>query len=60
VHLSGDDVNGLEGFVHGGFWGTVVNYFPALNASVSIYVLERDKRGIRKELMEKIFGFLSE
>lgn len=58
--LSGEDVQGLEGFGHGGFWGTTVNYFPALNASVSIYILERDKRGIRKEVMEKIVGYLSE
>lgn len=28
---------------HGGFWGTTTQYFPALNASVSIFFMERDE-----------------
>lgn len=37
---------------HGGFWGTTVNYFPDFNASVAIFVLERDERSQRRYLME--------
>ena len=58
--LSASEVNGLQAFGHGGFWGTVVQYFPDLNASISIQVLERDKRAIRKLLMERIVGYLTE
>lgn len=45
---------------HGGFWGTTVNYFPELNASVSIFVLERDERIQRKHLMEGAVQVLKE
>ena len=48
------DVNGVEGFGHGGFWGTAVNYFPEINASISIFVLDRDKRALRIDLNEYI------
>ncbi|WP_045471234.1 serine hydrolase domain-containing protein [Winogradskyella sp. PG-2] len=40
--LFGVDFDGVKGYGHGGFWGTVVNYFPELNAS--IFILDRDKR----------------
>ncbi|MEO0405024.1 MAG: serine hydrolase, partial [Bacteroidota bacterium] len=36
---------GLTALGHGGFWGTVVQYFPELNASVSVFCLNRSTRG---------------
>lgn len=48
--ISSIDVHDIKGFGHGGFWGTSVNYFPELNASVAIFVLDRDKRAIRRSL----------
>lgn len=48
--ISSIDVHDIKGYGHGGFWGTSVNYFPELNASVAIFVLDRDKRAIRRSL----------
>ena len=35
--------NGIKHYEHGGFWGTNVLYFPELEASIAVYVLEKDK-----------------
>ena len=56
--ISSIDVHGIKGYGHGGFWGTSVNYFPELNASVAIFVLDRDKRAIRKSLNNSIIKTL--
>ncbi|MCB0736177.1 MAG: beta-lactamase family protein [Bacteroidetes bacterium] len=32
----------FECYGHGGFWGTTTQYFPSLNASISIFLMERD------------------
>ncbi|MBL7713611.1 MAG: serine hydrolase [Chitinophagaceae bacterium] len=37
-------VGGLEAWYHGGFWGTDAAYFPALNCSVSVFILQKDER----------------
>ena len=50
--LSSIEVDGLKGFGHGGFWGTAVNYFPDLDTSIAVVVLERDKRVLRQNLNE--------
>ena len=36
-------INGFTYYWHGGFWGTNFLYFPELEASIAVYVLERDK-----------------
>jgi len=53
--LSENSYNGLTTYGHGGFWGTAVLYFPDLNTSISVYVLERDKRKLRKDII-KVFS----
>jgi len=57
--LSEDRVKGYQAFGHGGFWGTVVLYFPDLDTSLSVYVLERDERKFRKNILEALVGGLS-
>ena len=57
--ISLSEYNNLKAFGHGGFWGTEVLYFPYLNTSVSIYVLERDERKLIKSLMDQIVGILA-
>jgi D-alanyl-D-alanine carboxypeptidase len=42
--------SGVRGYGHGGFWGTAVNYFPELNASIAVVVLDRDQRVLRGDL----------
>lgn len=39
---------------HGGFWGTTMQFFPELNASVSIFLIERVERPKYKEILEKV------
>ena len=56
--LTGGEVEGLETFGHGGYWGTVVLYVPELDASIAVFVLERNKRILRKELNELIVNEL--
>lgn len=57
--LSKGEVNGFTSYGHGGFWGTAVNYYPELNASISVFVLERDKGKLRRNVLEKILQALN-
>lgn len=41
--LGKERINGLTYYWHGGFWGTNFLYFPKLETSIAVYVLERDK-----------------
>ncbi|RYE25597.1 MAG: class A beta-lactamase-related serine hydrolase [Sphingobacteriales bacterium] len=49
------NIAGLTGYYHGGFWGTDVSYFPDINSTVCIFILQRDERdkggAICKELV---------
>ncbi len=56
--LSQDSYHGLNAYGHGGFWSTVAMYFPSLDASVSVYILERDKRILRRDVLDKISKIL--
>ena len=58
--LMTDEYRKLKVYGHSGFWGTVVLYIPDLNASVSVYVLQKDKRALRREIMDMIIGILIE
>lgn len=48
--LTSVEYNNIKGFGHNGFWGTVSNYFPELNASIAIVVLEQDQKHLRVDL----------
>lgn len=52
--LSLSEINGKKAYGHGGFWGTVVNYFPEYNASIAVFILEREKRKLTKQVREGI------
>ncbi len=56
--MSSVDFSGVRGYGHSGFWGTTVNYFPELNASISVFVLERDKRHLRVDLNKALLNAL--
>lgn len=58
--LSQDQYHGMNGYGHGGFWGTVMLYFPTINAAVSVYILNRDKGALRRNVMEAITKILIE
>lgn len=57
--LSEDNYFGMKSFGHGGFRGTVVLYFPDLDASIAVYVLERDKRILRRDVLEAMVQVLT-
>ncbi|MEZ5195714.1 MAG: hypothetical protein R2764_04770 [Bacteroidales bacterium] len=57
--LDTDEYMGYKAYGHSGFWGTVVYHFPALNTSVSIFILERDQRKLRPDIMDQIIGILT-
>ena len=48
------DVNGMKSYGHGGFWGSAVQYIPELNASISVFILERDHNKLRKDVLDGI------
>lgn len=52
--LSQDHYHGMNGFGHGGFWSTVMMYFPSIEAAVSVYILNRDQRELRRNVMSAI------
>ena len=45
---------GATGYYHGGFFGTDVIYFPSLNASVAIVVLQKEERDISAEISKEV------
>ena len=56
--LMESEIGGLKSYGHGGFWGTVVQYLPELNTSISVFILERDERKLRKDVLEAIVANL--
>ena len=50
--LSQGNYHGMNAYGHGGFWGTVMMYFPSINSTISVCVLDRDKRILRKDILE--------
>ena len=58
--ISKVEYQNFTAYGHGGFWATEVLYFPDLNASVSIYILDRDERKLIKSLMDQLVGILAE
>lgn len=58
--LAKEASNGLESWGHGGFWGTEVRYIPELDASVAVFVLERDAKPTRKGMFDLVAAALME
>ncbi len=52
--LSETEVKGLKAYGHGGFWGTVVLYFPKLDASISVFVLDRNQGKLRSNVLQAL------
>lgn len=49
-----DTYHDMNAFGHGGFWGTQVLYFPTLKASISVYILDKDKGNLRRDVLHHI------
>lgn len=50
--LSESNTLGYKQIGHGGFWATTCAYFPELKTTVSVAIMERDARSLRKEVLE--------
>ncbi|MEQ8361954.1 MAG: serine hydrolase domain-containing protein [Cyclobacteriaceae bacterium] len=51
--------DGLNSYWHSGYWGTIFRYFPALDASVVLYVVnEAEFENIELDLMKQVTGIL--
>lgn len=53
-------IGNYKAYGHGGFWGTTVQYIPALNTSISVFLMERDQWPAYLELIEDVVGVLEE
>lgn len=52
--LSKGNIEGHTTYGHGGFWGTTVLYFPELDISIAVYVLERNERILRRNILRSL------
>ncbi len=52
--LSEDTYHGMKAYGHGGFWGTIMLYFPSINTSISVYILDREERKLRRNVLDAI------
>jgi len=48
------EYQGTKGYGHSGFWGTIAIYFPELDASIAIYILEKDQSDLRNDIIKRI------
>lgn len=56
--LSQSNYHGMNAYGHGGFWATVMMYFPSINASISVCILERDQGFLRRNILSAISELL--
>jgi len=56
--LMSDEYRGFKAYWHKGSWGNYVLYFPDLNTSISVYILERDKKILGRDIIDQIIGIL--
>ena len=52
--LSQDNHHGMNAYGHGGFWSTVMMYFPTINTAISVCILDRDKRALRRDVLSEV------
>jgi len=51
--LSKSTINGLTAYGHGGFWATTVQFIPKLNTSIAVFILEKDHKNLRKNILDR-------
>ncbi|MBL4745668.1 MAG: serine hydrolase [Flavobacteriaceae bacterium] len=57
--LSEGEISGLKSYGHEGFWGTTVAYIPQLDTSISVFILDRDQKHLKKIILETLVKELS-
>lgn len=56
--IIGTKYQNLDSYGHGGFWGTLIRYFPQIDTSISVFVLDRNERRMRKVIYDEIINVL--
>jgi len=54
------DFSGLTAYGHSGFWGTTVFYFPELDTSIAVFILETEHSSLGRSIAGKIIGMLED
>lgn len=54
------DYRGMRAYGHSGFWGTIGVYLPEIKTSIAVFVLDRDERGLRREIINQTLDVLVE
>lgn len=52
------EYNGIKSYGHGGYWGTKVAYFPKLETSIAVFVLEKEKSYLIDSIMNRMVDVL--
>lgn len=58
--LMSDEYSGLKVYWHKGFLGNYALYIPDLNTSISVFILQTDKKIIGRDIIDQIIGILKE
>ncbi len=58
--LSETEIGGYRAYGHHGFWATIVEYFPALNTTITVFILENEERKLQTEILEQFIGILTQ
>lgn len=53
------NINDYKAYYHGGWWGTDAMYFPQLETSIVIYVLERTEKAISSDICKQVLNIIS-
>lgn len=51
---------GVTGYGHSGFWGTIAFWFPELQAALSVCVLEKDQGDLHNVITEEVIRLLND
>ncbi|MGB0424954.1 MAG: hypothetical protein ACPGED_11535, partial [Flavobacteriales bacterium] len=57
--LSEGETGGYKSFGHGGFWVTSSMYFPELETTIAVAIMDRDAKSLRKDVFEMTVGMLT-
>ena len=57
--LSSKEIHGIKAYGHGGFWATEAVYIPALNTSLAVFILVKEKSNLRDEIISEVVEILN-
>jgi len=52
--LTETNVNGYKCYIHGGFWGTSIAYFPELKTSIAVFILKQGNGKLKYAILESL------